>query len=286
MKCDSLENHSRRNNLLFFGLQKERERESWEDCEEIVKKVIKDGMGISENIDIERAHRIKNDVVVVKFLSFKQKNTILLKSSTLKRSDSYKNITVREDFSSSVRAKRKGLHDLQKTMFESGKNPKLRFDKLICYDGVFTYDLKEEKVVQLRTGVENKSKGFDYDEKSGGEAEEDGHGDEDEGGAVGGEQASTVRVSDDWDYDPFGFDQRQTNDTDPILTPENTGKSHMSLRQRPARPSQKEFRQTKINTALGYTAQATGQGQPATGRKANASASRGKGRDDLTKTNK
>jgi hypothetical protein len=108
LKCDYLENHSRRNNLLFFGLRKDFDRESWGDCEEIVREAISDGMGISEYIDIERAHRTKNNAIVVKLLSFKQKNPILGHSRRLKSSEHFRNVTVKEDFSVLCDQKEKG----------------------------------------------------------------------------------------------------------------------------------------------------------------------------------
>ena len=57
-KCDSLENQSRRNNLLFFGFPAvPAGTEHWDECERKVKEAIKEGMGITEDILIERAHR-------------------------------------------------------------------------------------------------------------------------------------------------------------------------------------------------------------------------------------
>ena len=57
-KCDSLENQSRRNNLLFFGFPAvPAGTEHWDECERKVKEASKEGMGITEDILIERAHR-------------------------------------------------------------------------------------------------------------------------------------------------------------------------------------------------------------------------------------
>ena len=57
-KCDYLENQSRRNNLLFFGFPAvPAGTEHWDECERKVKEASKEGMGITEDILIERAHR-------------------------------------------------------------------------------------------------------------------------------------------------------------------------------------------------------------------------------------
>jgi hypothetical protein len=213
LKCDSLENHSRRNNLLFFGVRKDFEHESWEDCEETVREVIKDGIGISEHIDIERAHRTKGNAIVAKLLSFKQKTLVLNNARRLKNSETYKNVTVREDFSALVRSKRKGLSEMQKAMYDAGKRPKMRFDKLITSDGVFTYDLAQDKVVKLKEWEEAPQRG-----------QSDWRGEVNDqsnvGGAEGGRDGYTDRSILAWDQDPFGFpsasfpplDRHQLND--------------------------------------------------------------------------
>ena len=77
-KCDSLENHSRRNNLLFFGIPREKANENWEESERKVRAVIQEGMGVQQEMDIERAHRAgKGDAVIVKFLSYKSREMVL-----------------------------------------------------------------------------------------------------------------------------------------------------------------------------------------------------------------
>ena len=70
-KCDYMENQSRRNNLVFTGFASVREGfESWEDCERKVKACVKEGMGITERLEIKRAHRA-GKAIVVRFLSYK-----------------------------------------------------------------------------------------------------------------------------------------------------------------------------------------------------------------------
>ena len=57
-KVVELEDRSRWNNLCIDGIT-EKENETWDKCEQEVQSLIKDKLGISENIVIERAYRIK-----------------------------------------------------------------------------------------------------------------------------------------------------------------------------------------------------------------------------------
>ena len=54
-KTFELEDPSRRNNLHIDGIT-EKENETWNECEQKVQSLIKDKLGIAENIVTERAH--------------------------------------------------------------------------------------------------------------------------------------------------------------------------------------------------------------------------------------
>ena len=56
-KIDALENQSRRNNMVVYGIPEE-SNESWEKSEDTIKKLIKEKLEIAEDIVIERAHRL------------------------------------------------------------------------------------------------------------------------------------------------------------------------------------------------------------------------------------
>ena len=58
-RAEHLEAQSRRENLVFYGFAEQTGRETWDDCEQKVKTYIKDELNIREDIDIERAHRLK-----------------------------------------------------------------------------------------------------------------------------------------------------------------------------------------------------------------------------------
>ena len=92
-KIVELEDRSRRNNLRIDGIT-EKENETWDECEQEVQSLIKDKLGIAENIVIERAHRIKKKgnsenpgkprTIVCCFLNYKNKTNILKNAKKLK----------------------------------------------------------------------------------------------------------------------------------------------------------------------------------------------------------
>ena len=56
-KLIELEDRSRRNNLCTDGIA-EKPNKTWEECEENVQEMIKEKLGITEHIEIDRCHRI------------------------------------------------------------------------------------------------------------------------------------------------------------------------------------------------------------------------------------
>lgn len=95
-----LEDRSRRNNVVLYGIPDE--RETWDQTEKKAVSVLSAALGseLSPN-EIERAHRIgsfspsKCRPVIIRFLSFKVKNQMLALRSKLKES----NISISEDYS-------------------------------------------------------------------------------------------------------------------------------------------------------------------------------------------
>ncbi|XP_071091307.1 uncharacterized protein [Haliotis cracherodii] len=146
-KLDYLENQSRRNNLLFHGIPKVKQQETWKDCEDCVREILKNTMEIDTDVVIERAHRVDwGKSIIVKFLDFNVKSAVLGKSKLLKDTG----YSVSEDFSYAVRQKRKHLKVLMDDARERGERCRLRFDKLIFENGkTMTYDLETNSPVQL-----------------------------------------------------------------------------------------------------------------------------------------
>ena len=82
-KLDDLEGRSKRNNLIFSGLKKRAgaaDHESWDDCENLVKDLIRDQLKIRDDIQFDRVHRLgkdPNSPIVARFTNFKDKERVL-----------------------------------------------------------------------------------------------------------------------------------------------------------------------------------------------------------------
>ena len=57
-KHEYLENQSRCNNIKITGIVEDNDEKTWDDTEATVKKLIKEKLGINEDVEIERAHRV------------------------------------------------------------------------------------------------------------------------------------------------------------------------------------------------------------------------------------
>ena len=90
-KLTELEDRSRWNNVRIDGIP-ETPNETWENCEEEVRKVIRNKLDITDDIEIDRCHRMgkfqrnksKPRTVVCKFLRSKDKHKALLNAKKLK----------------------------------------------------------------------------------------------------------------------------------------------------------------------------------------------------------
>ena len=94
-KLTELEDRSRRNNVRIDGIP-ETPNETWENCEEEVRKIIRNKLDITDDIEIDRCHRMgkfqrnksKPRTVVFKFLRSKDKHKVLLNVKKLKTQES------------------------------------------------------------------------------------------------------------------------------------------------------------------------------------------------------
>ncbi|XP_065658644.1 uncharacterized protein LOC136083166 [Hydra vulgaris] len=128
-KLAEIEDRSRRNNLRINGLV-ESVDESWGECEKKVHEFIKSKLDLQGNFVIERAHRVgktdkidknkKNRTIVVKFLNFKGKSTVLDKYIKTKLWD--QRIYVNEDFSERT-------NEIRKKLFAEAKDLRLKDDE-------------------------------------------------------------------------------------------------------------------------------------------------------------
>ena len=111
-KLTELEDRSWRNNVRIDGIP-ETPNETWENCEEEVRKIIKNKLDITDDIEIDRCHcmvkfqknKSKPRTVVCKFLRSKDKHKVLLNAKMLKDTG----IFIYEDFSKATMELRKFL---------------------------------------------------------------------------------------------------------------------------------------------------------------------------------
>ena len=111
---ERLELRSRRNTLRIDGIS-EKENETWDKCKQEVQSLVKDKLGIAENIVIERAYQIKKKgnseiprkprSIVCRFLNYKDKTNILKNVKKLKG----RNVLINEDLSHETMELRKKL---------------------------------------------------------------------------------------------------------------------------------------------------------------------------------
>ena len=96
-KLIELEDRSRRNNIRIDGIEDD-QNETWDSCEEKVQKLIKEKLGLENDVEIERCQRMKKKnkdqsnnerrsrprTIVCKLLRFKDKQKIIQNSKKLK----------------------------------------------------------------------------------------------------------------------------------------------------------------------------------------------------------
>lgn len=155
---DSLENHSRRNNLRIEGIR-ESPGEKWSDTEQKVRKLVQDQLGLDQDgtMVIERAHRVgpnpssyanvashdsprkkqRPRSVVVNFLSYRDRDQVLRNAYKLgsynrdRKSSTNNPISIREDVSERVVNIRKSLLPKLNEARSQGKIAYLNFDRLV-----------------------------------------------------------------------------------------------------------------------------------------------------------
>ncbi|MEW8547768.1 MAG: hypothetical protein AB2693_30030 [Candidatus Thiodiazotropha sp.] len=154
-RIDSIEGHSRRNNLIFHGIQGSLS-EKWDETEQKVRSFMTDTLELpqADTVNIERAHRLRTrrnrdkPPIIVKFSSFKDKSSIL-HSARSKLRDSDGSFRVSEDFTPRVRNIRKTLGSYVVRARNSNRSAALSFDKLIIDDKIYKLDEESQKPVYV-----------------------------------------------------------------------------------------------------------------------------------------
>ena len=129
-KIEDLSNRSRRNNIVIWGIPEKAEKSDGKDCIQFVKDFLRKDMDISQEIEIERAHRSGNlnakhsRPIHVKFLRYNDREMVLRKApkvlKTVKRFGD-KKIFLSDDVTESVRADRKKLLTLRNKLRDENK---------------------------------------------------------------------------------------------------------------------------------------------------------------------
>lgn len=157
-KIDQLENHSRRSNLIVYGLP-EGANENNETLESAVNTgILKDIMKL-EPVGIERIHRIgrpetgKVRPVIFKLLDGRDKARILKNGSKLKNTT----LAIGEDFSPKIRDIRRKLWASAKANRDNNEKVNLAFDKLYIDDQAYVWDSdKGERIPVKKKTMEAK----------------------------------------------------------------------------------------------------------------------------------
>ena len=119
-----------RDNLLFYSIP---ETTSDEDCDATVQKLLRDELGITEDIGLERVHRMgklfdgKCRPIVAKFSSFKQREVVRLDGPKL----AGKRFGISEQIPKEWKDRRKALLPAFKDAKKQGKRARFVGDKLL-----------------------------------------------------------------------------------------------------------------------------------------------------------
>ena len=125
-RADDQEARSKRNNLLFFGLKRD-ENESAQASEDKVKTLIKEKLGMTEEIVFDRVHRLGGKPgapLIGRCTFYKDKINVLKNKGKLNGTGFY----IKEDFPTNVRDIRKKLNELVKENREKGEKVKIVYD--------------------------------------------------------------------------------------------------------------------------------------------------------------
>ncbi|KAH8031951.1 hypothetical protein HPB51_022271 [Rhipicephalus microplus] len=157
-RLDELEDRSRRENLIFYGIE-DCDSETWAQSEEkicqILNETLKLNLGSSDD-RISRAHRLgrfvvgKSRPVIVKFASFKFRESMLQSRSSFRES----HVSISEDFCRATRSVRKKLFEFGRA---SGEKYTVKYNKLYINKKCFMYSPVTDSVCELHTNAQNSS---------------------------------------------------------------------------------------------------------------------------------
>lgn len=133
---------------FFFGVDDKKAQESSEESEGYVRKICESKLGM-QSISIQRAHRLgkfqsgKSRPLIANFTLCKENKQILHRAKKLKGSD----VSISENFSKTVRTKRKFLRQYAQSRKVEGDKMSLRYDTLTMNGQKYVYDDGAKQVV-------------------------------------------------------------------------------------------------------------------------------------------
>lgn len=154
-RLDDYEDRSRRDNLIFYGVT-DTAAETWSETEQKVREVLSSSFNLQLSEEaISRAHRLGSFVtdkcrpVIVRFTSFKTKDTIFFQKAKLRST----NISISEDFCKATRTARKKLIEFGKA---SGEQFSLKYNKVVINKKNYVYCSVTDSVLAIDP-VDNKN---------------------------------------------------------------------------------------------------------------------------------
>ena len=143
-KIDDLEARSKRNNLIFYGIP-DKSGSSAEDCEETLKSVLKEKMGV-QGVTFDRVHRIRTNrtpqPMIARFTFYKERQRVLQEKKKLKGSSLF----ISEDFPNSIREIREKLKPTLTSARKDNKRSFMVYDHLIIEGQRWDYDPVSDSV--------------------------------------------------------------------------------------------------------------------------------------------
>ncbi|KAM7308681.1 uncharacterized protein ISCGN_012315 [Ixodes scapularis] len=140
-KIDDLENRSRRNNLIIFGLSELPNEESSTLEDRVTKEILGGTLNVKIN-GIDRIHRLgrpahgKTRPVIFRLVNFKDKLNILCNCNKLKN----ERLSISEDYSKRIQGIRKKLLDSSKSNKLAGDKVTLTYDKIKINGTVYIWN--------------------------------------------------------------------------------------------------------------------------------------------------
>ena len=141
-----LDSQSKRNNLIFNGVDEKQGRETWEQCEETVRQLICNNLKVQEgpSIKFERVHRNgekkadKKRSIIAKFSNFKERDLVWNNRRKLSGSQ----FSMSEDFPIEIQNERKLLFPILKVVktLQCVTSASIKFNKLYINGRWYTKD--------------------------------------------------------------------------------------------------------------------------------------------------